>query len=255
MNPVIYDDFDTDELEIPPRSKLYNLEPIGLGTPYVESLTSYISRLAEFHSLNVTTLVCKTFIPFVKLYHLQQSFKGRSLGALVNFINGISPVSLNYVSALEELTKRNDLIYLTMNLWAGLFPTTRVIGDYRKWCPICLEEYKRNGTDIYEPLIWYIKDIEVCDKHHVSLENKCPSCGEKLQFLHTNLIVGHCQYCFKWLGNSDETSINPSKYQIFLLESFKSLIANTTKHQSFPTNIKIGQALKKVMVQDRKSVV
>ncbi|MBC2684370.1 hypothetical protein HAU06_09565 [Bacillus toyonensis] len=32
-------------------SSLYSIEPIGIGTPYVESLISYIARLAYEHSI------------------------------------------------------------------------------------------------------------------------------------------------------------------------------------------------------------
>ncbi|MEH7387593.1 helix-turn-helix domain-containing protein [Bacillus sp. JJ1521] len=255
MEGITIDYFNIETLNIPPRSTLYNLEPIGLGTPYVESLTSYISRLAECHNLNITTLVSKTFIPFVKTFHLQRSFMDRSLGANIKDINGNSPVSFDYVYALEELTTRKDLIYLTMILWSGLFSTTRVIDDYRKWCPICLEEFKNKDTDIYEPLIWCVKDIEVCDKHHVKLENKCPKCGKSLQFLHTNMIVGHCQYCFNWLGCISNNYSDPTKYQQFLLDSFKSLIANTSKLKSFPTKIKIGLVLKRIMEENKISSV
>lgn len=35
---------------------LYNLEPIGIGTPYVEGLTSYIVRLADAHCVTTGTL-------------------------------------------------------------------------------------------------------------------------------------------------------------------------------------------------------
>jgi hypothetical protein len=38
-------------------SKLYHLEPIGIGTPLIESLTSYVSRLANAHSVILRTLV------------------------------------------------------------------------------------------------------------------------------------------------------------------------------------------------------
>ena len=42
---------------IPERSRLYSLNPIGIGTPQVESLTGYIARLAEAHVLSVGDLV------------------------------------------------------------------------------------------------------------------------------------------------------------------------------------------------------
>src|SRR5215472_3167550 len=48
------------DLAIPPvpaRSRLYCLAPMGIGTPEVESLTGYIARLAEAHSVTVADLV------------------------------------------------------------------------------------------------------------------------------------------------------------------------------------------------------
>jgi hypothetical protein len=41
---------------LPARSQLYSLEPIGAGTAFVESLTGYVARLAEVHSLKVEIL-------------------------------------------------------------------------------------------------------------------------------------------------------------------------------------------------------
>ena len=41
----------------PPRSRLYSLEPIGVGTAMVESLTGYVARLAEAHSVSAGDLV------------------------------------------------------------------------------------------------------------------------------------------------------------------------------------------------------
>ncbi|KOP26530.1 hypothetical protein AMR41_09940 [Hapalosiphon sp. MRB220] len=49
--------WDLERPKIPPRSSLFHLEPIGIGTPYVESITSYVARLAEAHSVAVGTLI------------------------------------------------------------------------------------------------------------------------------------------------------------------------------------------------------
>nr|WP_236116925.1 TniQ family protein [Hassalia byssoidea] len=48
---------------IPPRSRLYNLEPIGIGTPYVESLTGYVIRLAEQHCITTRQLLLNEIAP------------------------------------------------------------------------------------------------------------------------------------------------------------------------------------------------
>lgn len=39
------------------RSRLFNLEPIGIGTPYIESLRSYIGRLASEHTVRTGDLI------------------------------------------------------------------------------------------------------------------------------------------------------------------------------------------------------
>ncbi len=47
------------------HSYLYSITPIGLGTAKVESLTSFIARLAEAHSVFTGTLI--THVPHVYL--------------------------------------------------------------------------------------------------------------------------------------------------------------------------------------------
>jgi len=51
-----YEEWDVSIPPLPSRSRLYRLEPIGIGTPYVESLTGYIARLAETHCITPKSL-------------------------------------------------------------------------------------------------------------------------------------------------------------------------------------------------------
>ena len=63
---TIYDSWTINYPTIPARSRLFPIEPIGLGTPYVESLTSYLARLAESHTVllgNLATHQIKPVIP------------------------------------------------------------------------------------------------------------------------------------------------------------------------------------------------
>ena len=50
---------------LPPRSRLFHLEPVGLGTPWVESLTGYIARLAEAHGIETNKLVTREILPLL----------------------------------------------------------------------------------------------------------------------------------------------------------------------------------------------
>jgi hypothetical protein len=52
-----------DHAPFPTRSELYHMLPAGLGTSFIESLTSYIARLAESHCLTTRSLVVQKFFP------------------------------------------------------------------------------------------------------------------------------------------------------------------------------------------------
>ena len=53
---------------LPPRSRLYSLAPMGIGTSQVESLTSYVMRLAEAHAVSPGTLIRQEIFPNLPEY-------------------------------------------------------------------------------------------------------------------------------------------------------------------------------------------
>ena len=68
----IYESWNIEMPSVSTRSRLYNLEPIGMGTGRAESLTSYIARLAAAHSLTPAVLLGRTLASFMdKKYWLQ----------------------------------------------------------------------------------------------------------------------------------------------------------------------------------------
>ena len=58
-----YEGWDLTETDIPRRSRLFSVAPIGVGTAGVESLTGYVARLAEAHAVTTSTLVSALFVP------------------------------------------------------------------------------------------------------------------------------------------------------------------------------------------------
>ncbi len=52
-------------LEISPRSRLFCLEPVAVGTPYTESLSSYLNRLAQEHCLTSQRLIMGEIAPLI----------------------------------------------------------------------------------------------------------------------------------------------------------------------------------------------
>ena len=55
--------WEPEPLSCHPRSRLYRLPPLGLGTALVESLTSYILRLSASHQVSVSVLVAREIGP------------------------------------------------------------------------------------------------------------------------------------------------------------------------------------------------
>src|SRR5258708_28158669 len=75
--------------DIPPRSRLYNLTPLGLNSSLVESLTSYICRFAYEHHLEVGTLIQYSIAPLLGKRYITDD-KCRSISSFLLYATLIS---------------------------------------------------------------------------------------------------------------------------------------------------------------------
>ena len=114
------------------RSRLYSLAPVGIGTVFVESLSGYVERLAAAHAVSVGSLVGKEISNLVNP-------DGIKLGLVFYAINGVGGTAKRWVQALEILTSRPDLRYLTLLPFERLFPQPFLFRRDRAWCPVCYE--------------------------------------------------------------------------------------------------------------------
>src|SRR5215467_12385895 len=120
-----YDEWKIELPLISPRSTLYRLEPVGMGTPQVECLTSYISRLAEAHCVFPGILMSKCIAPFVRespVYseHWHSMNQPRTLQTVT--LNGTLLQSAAAIHAFEALTQQHTLRFLTLQTWKEVFP-------------------------------------------------------------------------------------------------------------------------------------
>lgn len=225
-------EFDTIDLTmqpIPPRSRLFHLEPVGVGTPYVESLTSYLIRLAQEHSVTVSSLIIKL---------LDRSFekeKNRFLFANSHLANGHAPKVKETVRILEQYTLRKDLRFLSMINWSAVIASRNMFKYEKAWCPLCFEEMQNSGI-VYEPLIWAFNDVLMCNKHNIKLYQKCPFCSKELSFLHKKVRPGYCYKCGSWLGvkqtiSRDYLNIEELKWQNFVVSTLVEMLTYTPKIQ------------------------
>jgi AraC-like DNA-binding protein len=173
----------------------------------VESLTSYIVRLAEVHSVYPRALITHEIAPLLKQPSLYQNghiiydylsayWKNSSV------LNGITTQTGDMVQALEQLTLRQDLHFLTMFTWQYVLWPTKMLRRTRAWCPICYQEWRNKNQILYEPLLWSLEVINVCHQHRLRLQTYCPNskCNQVQLPLSPYAQSGYCSRCNSWLG-------------------------------------------------------
>jgi TniQ len=204
-----FDSWNLSPCRLLPRSLLYALEPIGIGTAFVESLSSYVARLAEAHLVSVGDLVGLVLsdVPNLKGAVLSPAAKasrrgGHGFRVCSYTVNGVTARPITLVQALEAATGRHDLQYLTV------FPFRHALPDHlfhrhRAWCSLCYEDWRLNSQTVYEPLLWAIKTTSHCLVHKRPLRHDCPHCGRLLNALGVFSRPGDCERCGGWLGVPD----------------------------------------------------
>ena len=178
---------------------LYNIEPIGIGTPYVESLPSYIKRLADAHCVlpgvllkNEIFLESQEFYYYIAFFNYER----KSMQISVDFID-------EAIEILETKTGNQNIRNTTITKYGPRVYSELMYRKYAAWCPKCYEERKLSGQPVYEPLIWCFKDIKICRKHNVNLVDVCPYCGKQVKRITYRARAGYCSYCQSWLGMND----------------------------------------------------
>ena len=213
--------------DIPPRSQLYSLPPLNLGSPFVESLTSYICRLASEHHVPLGTLVQYIIAPRIDKLYITTG-QSRSISSFFRYaasINGNGLMANDWVQALEELTFRDDLSRLTL-LAAGvnILSHRDLLQPVKQWCPACYDTWRLQGTTIYEPLLWFVNGVTVCPEHHRRLERCCPHCSSRPTLLSWSSSLGCCSDCGRWLGSSKGTD-NVEQKDIYIAEIVGAFLA------------------------------
>jgi transcriptional regulator with XRE-family HTH domain len=235
-------------------SRLYNLPPQGIGTPEVESMSSYTKRLAEAHSLLPKTLIWHEIMP-----HIYDSGKSRKYYNAVNgffshyshTMNGMTSYTERYTQVLQDLTSRRDLRSLTLINLAQVVSNTSMLRDFQAWCPHCYTEQKEQGQEVYDHLLWSIDAVTVCAVHSTPLATYCLSCGQEQRVIRQNSRVGYCHYCNAWLGKCDNkklTNIDPYSeedwdWRVWKSQVLAELIANTTAQEHVLSRTHLQSAL------------
>jgi hypothetical protein len=126
---------------------------LGIGTEHVESLTSYVARLADAHAVSILTLILHEINPVItgsvgapiaKKRYSQGYTMLPSRGSF--FLNGSGHGARNWVRVLGQLTAEQSLRHLTALCWGGAVSSDEVVWRHRAWCSQCYQQ----GGDIEE---------------------------------------------------------------------------------------------------------
>jgi TniQ len=203
----VFESWNCTPAVLPPRSRLYALEPIGVGTPFVESLSSYVVMLADAHAVSVGDLVGRELSrvaakPLISFARFMKENRANSHGfhARTCAINGFGESSERWIEALERTTLRTKLRFLTLSPFDGVFSRLGVSRDTHVWCPTCYHAWRDNDAVIYEPLLWSIGIVTLCPRHLIPLIEQCPHCHCRSKPLTVFSRPGLCSRCHEWLG-------------------------------------------------------
>lgn len=185
---------------VPPRSYLNPLEILGVQTPYIESLVGYLSRLAQSHNLPVGILMERRLASIVGKQH-----GGANLHKISEFtdaLNGTGIMASDLADALQYLTLKDNLRFLTLVPLAEVLPYNGLLRPDRAWCPACYETWREKKQIVFEPLLWSIECVKVCLHHQCQLIFECPHCCQNNAPLAWRSRPGYCSRCNGWLGSS-----------------------------------------------------
>jgi transcriptional regulator with XRE-family HTH domain/Skp family chaperone for outer membrane proteins len=225
------------KFNIPERSRLYNLEPIGIGTTEVESFSGYISRLAQEHSVSPLVLIRNSV---TQSEQLPQVLAQNSLPATAAAnLNGFNETAEKLVDIFCKATFRKDIQSTTLLVWKNKISHHGLLRKNLAWCPSCFQEQLETTGMIYEKLIWTFEVVGICSIHQTNLCEVCPYCQRKLKVLSGKSRPGFCSKCLRWLGlkNISGDSETNSKELWITLNVGKFLLVSSQITNSFSNNL------------------
>ena len=225
---------------IPERTYFYRVLPLGLGSAYVESLTGYIARIAEAHSVSTGMLVRCELLPRIRAAFPTQAVMPARDSTFIyesHVLNGTGDTARSWVQLLQRLTGVDSLDGLTLLAWGQVISNQSLIRQVRAWCPSCYENWSRSDLPIYEPLLWTIGAVSYCPLHRRPLRENCPHCQGTQHPLSARLLPGYCGRCRGWLGDDAGLSATTDEVNrgVATAEGIGELLLAASRMASLPS--------------------
>lgn len=195
--------------DLPPRTVLASLQPCGLETMAVESLSSYFQRLADLHSVSPKLLAREFILPRLRFNNRISKVQSDRYWHS-SFFNGMGEIPKQWCRALTELTGVMGLRRLTLLPLHGLIGMYGSSSAIRRWCPQCLFESEVEGRP-YGQLLWEIGCVKACPRHEVLLvsDHKCGP-EEAISPLRIKPLPHLCRACGRSLALPSASGLQPA---------------------------------------------
>lgn len=219
---IVYDHWDYQLPDISERSRLHCLEPIGIGTPMVEGLASYLVRLSWTHQIRIDHLIHDQVLPMFEKRLKRQLSRPNYRDDFAAWLRSKS-ISKELTMALKALTLQEHLILLTEhNSLIDKCPTgCSRLRSSRGWCVDCLKDWRKSGSEIYSPLHWSLRGLDFCPYHEQPVTRQCNQCQSFQPLFTLAPKLDHCFACGSWLG-SDSQSTEPIANSTVKLKRYSS---------------------------------
>ena len=157
---------------------IYPMEPMGVGSGQLESLTGLTLRLADRHSIMTSSFYKHVINPLVP------SALGRIRCHKLNdyySANGYAKNAKRISTAISVASKSINAFYTTLLPWEGVFDPYAhgLIKTSMEWCAQCWEEDVLVGNNPYVRLVWQMKPYSICTHHRQKLKGLCPHCDSQ----------------------------------------------------------------------------
>lgn len=214
-----------DGRAFPPRSRLFALEPLGIGTAAAEGMISYIIRLAGAYSVSPRRLIMEEFtkvVPGIGIYRRHGLFFETDARS----IDGLHQHSRAVTGAVEKLCGIQKAKNLTLLNLQDLLPFNGAgfIAAHPQWCPACYREWGDSRRDAYHPLAWSFDLYRVCPRHGTTLLNRCPYCNEYQHVIPRSPVLGFCCHCGIWLGQKKAEGTSRDNTNFWLATAIEGIV-------------------------------
>lgn len=176
-----------------------NLFPVHLeasGTSDVESLASYMHRLAYEHGVYVGELI--RYVLGAERGHAPGQGFYRKPQELVRPSHSTKCLSAEVGRSTSQSLMCSMLWFLDRPLSLSAEETCEGF----RWCPSCFREMASVGQSPYFKLIWHMSALTHCQIHGRRLESLCPRCGVDQSTYKKQYPLDRCQHCSAALWQS-----------------------------------------------------